>query len=120
MLIITNKLTIETHLMWSREFGGAYVWWWKTGLGSSRIGRHSGLGKESLDPRVLDSVCLESGRSFFTSLEPRLGRRRKWLNFNVGFGFTMAFFSDFEPLNSLYWQNLLISLNVFFFLSLEI
>ena len=39
MLIITNKLTIETHLMWSREFGGAYVWWWKTGLGESGIRR---------------------------------------------------------------------------------
>ena len=99
----------------SWKSSGTSVWWWKTGLGSSRIKQHSSLGTESLNPRVPDSVCSESGRIFFIGLEPDLEWGRKWLDFYVRFGITTAFLSNFKPLKCLDWQNLTISLILFAF-----
>ena len=42
---------------------------WKGELGSSEIGRHSGIGMEDLDPRVPDLVCSKYGRLFFPGLD---------------------------------------------------
>ena len=101
-----SRVVVENRALESRESGCASAWQWGSNLNLRKIGWHSGLGTDDLNPRVPDLVCSESRRSVFTGLELGLGRGRKWLGFltwfldfnSISLGFLASLFSRLTKL----------------------